>query len=80
MSCVELHELLPKKLVVKSDKFQFYMHPLTVSLLFSVGGVGSVGSWVVWVDKFWHSLKKWLRWCRSIKFGMGHKKWCGSKI
>ena len=43
MSCIELHEFLTNKQVVKTDKFQFCMHPAAASLLNSVGGTGSVG-------------------------------------
>ena len=64
MSCIELHELLANKRVVKTDKFQFYMHSVTASLLNSVGGVGNVGLWVVWVNKILALVKKmaWVAW------------------
>ena len=64
MSCIELLELSASKQVVKTDKFQFYMYPVTTSLLNNVGGAGSVGSWVVWVHKILAQLKKmtWVAW------------------
>ena len=46
------------------------------SLPNSVGGVGSVGAWVVWVKlwrgpvKFWCGSKKWDGWC-GRNFGVG---------
>ena len=46
VSCIKLHELSANKRVAKTDKFQLCMHPVTASLLDSVGGAGSVGSWV----------------------------------
>ena len=75
MSCIELHELAANKPVAKTYKFQFYMHPVTTSLLNSVGGAGSVGWWCESI-KFWHGSKKlfgWRGWHRSIKFGVGKK-------
>ena len=47
MSSIELDEFLANKRVVKTNQFQFCMHPVTASLLDSVGGAGGVGSWVV---------------------------------
>ena len=46
MSCIELHELSANKRVIKADKFQFYMHPVTVSLLNSLGDACSMDYWV----------------------------------
>ena len=47
MSSIELHEFLANKQVAKTDQFQFCMHPVTESLLNSVGDTGGVGSLVV---------------------------------
>ena len=46
VSCIELHELSANKRVIKADKFQFYMHPVTVSLLNNLGDACSMDSWV----------------------------------
>ena len=44
MSSIELHEISANKRVVKTDPFQFCRHPVTGSLLNSVGGADGVGS------------------------------------
>ena len=77
MSSIELHEFSANKRAVKTDQFQFCMHPVTASLLNSVVGAGGVGSWVVWVHKILVRLKKWLEWhgwCRYVKFGVDQNK------
>ena len=77
MSSIELHKFLANKRVVKTDQFQFCMHPVTASLLNIVGGAGDVVSWVVWVHKLLARLKKWLEWrgwWRSMKFAVGQNK------
>ena len=51
MSSIELHEFSANEQIVKTDQFQFCMHPVTVSLLNSERGAGGMGSWVVWVHK-----------------------------
>ena len=53
-----MHKLSANKRVIKTDKFQFYMHPVTVSLLNSLGDACSMGSWVVQVHKLLAWLKK----------------------
>ena len=57
MSSIELHEFSSNKRVIKTDEFQFCMHPVTAGLLNSVAGAGGVGSWVVWVHKIFARLK-----------------------
>ena len=58
VSSLELHELLANKRVAKTDKFQFCMHPVTASLLNSVGGAGG----------------RSCGWGRSKKIGVGQNK------
>ena len=65
VSCIKLHELSANKRVAKTGKFQLYMHPVTASLLNSVGGAGSVGSWIhgseilAWIIREMKQFRKW---------------------